>query len=87
MNKGCHTCMIKHTMHVQSVHCSAYLTWLDVCIYVPRSHFGLVGLNLFYLYKHKYIKQYYNILYFIQMGFRRKSVDFFQICIPILQSK
>ena len=30
MNKGCHTCMIKHTMH---------LTWLDVCIYMPRSHF------------------------------------------------
>ena len=21
-NKGCHTCMIKHTMHVQSLHCS-----------------------------------------------------------------
>ena len=39
MNKGCHTCMIKHTVHVQSLHCSAYLTWLDVCIYVPRSHF------------------------------------------------
>ena len=39
MNKGCHTCMIKHTMQVQSLHCSAYLTWLDVCIYVPRSHF------------------------------------------------
>ena len=39
MNKGCHTCMIKHTMHVQSVHCSTYLTWLDACIYVPRSHF------------------------------------------------
>ena len=39
MNKGCHTCMIKHTMHVQSLHCSTYLTWLDVCIYVPRSHF------------------------------------------------
>ena len=39
MNKGCCTCMIKHTMHVQSLHCSAYLTWLDVCIYVPRSHF------------------------------------------------
>ena len=39
MNKGCHTCMIKHTMHVQSLHCSAYLTWLDVCIYLPRSHF------------------------------------------------
>ena len=38
-NKGCHTCMIKHTMHVQSLHCSTYLTWLDVCIYVPRSHF------------------------------------------------
>ena len=34
MNKGCHTCMIKHTMHVQSLHC---LT--DVCIYMPRSHF------------------------------------------------
>ena len=41
MNKGCHTCMItgKHTMHVQSLHCSTYLTWLDVCIYMPRSHF------------------------------------------------
>ena len=39
MNKGCHTCMIKHTMQVQSLHCSTYLTWLDVCIYVPRSHF------------------------------------------------
>ena len=39
MNKGCHTCMIKHTMHVQSLHCSTYLTWLDVCIYVPGSHF------------------------------------------------
>ena len=39
MNKGCHTCIIKHTMHVQSVHRSIYLTWLDVCIYVPRSHF------------------------------------------------
>ena len=39
MNKGCHTCMIKHTMHVQSVHCSTCLTRLDVCIYVPRSHF------------------------------------------------
>ena len=39
MNKGCHTCMIKHTMHVQSLHCSMYLTWLDVCIYMPRSHF------------------------------------------------
>ena len=39
MNKGCHTCMIKQTMHVQSLHCSTYLTWLDVCIYVPRSHF------------------------------------------------
>ena len=39
MNKGCHTCMIKHTMHVQSLHCSTYLTWLDVCIYLPRSHF------------------------------------------------
>ena len=21
------------------MHCSTYLTWLDVCIYVPRSHF------------------------------------------------
>ena len=39
MNKRCHTCMVKHTMHVQSLHCSTYLTWLDVCIYVPRSHF------------------------------------------------
>ena len=27
LNKGCHTCMIKHTMHVQSLHCSVYLTW------------------------------------------------------------
>ena len=34
MNKGCHTCMIKHTMHVQSLHCSTYLTWLDMCIYL-----------------------------------------------------
>ena len=42
VNKGCHTCMIKHTMHVQSLHCSAYLTWLDVCIYVPRSHFHVL---------------------------------------------
>ena len=41
-NKGCHTCMIKHTMHVQSLRCSTYLTWLDVCIYVPRSHFHLL---------------------------------------------
>ena len=32
MNEGCHTSMIKHTMHVQSLHCSTYLTWLDVCI-------------------------------------------------------
>ena len=39
MNKGCHTCMIKHTMHVQPLHCSTYLPWLDVCIYLPRSHF------------------------------------------------
>ena len=39
MTKGCHTCMIKHTKHVQSLHCSTYLTWLDVCIYEPRSHF------------------------------------------------
>ena len=39
LNKGCHTCMIKHTMHVQSLHCSIYLTWLDMCIYRPRSHF------------------------------------------------
>ena len=39
MNEGCHTCMIKHTMHVQSLHCSTYLTWLDVCIHMPRSHF------------------------------------------------
>ena len=33
LNKGCHTCMIKHTMHVQSLHCLIYLTWLDMCIY------------------------------------------------------
>ena len=39
MNKGCHTCKIKHTMHVQALHCSTYLTWLDVCLYMPRSHF------------------------------------------------
>ena len=26
MNKGRHTFMIKHTMHVQSLHCSTYLT-------------------------------------------------------------
>ena len=38
VNKECHTRMIKHTMHVQSLHCSTYLTWLDECIYVPRSH-------------------------------------------------
>ena len=25
LNKGCHTCMIKHTMHVQSLHCSIIL--------------------------------------------------------------
>ena len=46
MNKGCHTCMIKHTMHVQSLHCSTYLTWLDVCIYVPRSHFHFLKRKL-----------------------------------------
>ena len=28
LNKGCHTCMTKHTIHVQSLHCSRYLTWL-----------------------------------------------------------
>ena len=39
MNKGCHTCMIKHTTHLQSLHCSTYLAWLDMCIYVRRSHF------------------------------------------------
>ena len=39
MNKGCHTCMIKHTMHVLSLHCSTYLTWLDVCIYVLKAIF------------------------------------------------
>ena len=39
LNKGCHTCMIKHTMHVQLLHCSIYLTWLDMCIYRPRIHF------------------------------------------------
>ena len=36
LNKGCHTCMIKHTMHVQLLHCSIYLTWLDMCIYRPK---------------------------------------------------
>ena len=50
MNKGCHTCMIKHTMYEQSLHCSTYLTWLDVCIYVPISHFHslnrMLGLGL-----------------------------------------
>ena len=30
LNKGCHSCMIKHTMHVQSVHCSILL---HVCVY------------------------------------------------------
>ena len=39
VNKGCHTCMIKHTMHVQSLHRSTYLTWLDVCIYVLEAIF------------------------------------------------
>ena len=39
MNKGCHTCIIKHTMHMLSMHCSIYLTGLGVCIYMPRSHF------------------------------------------------
>ena len=39
MNKGDHTRMIKHTSSVQSLHCSIYLTWQDVCIYMPRSHF------------------------------------------------
>ena len=38
LNKGCHTCMIKHTMHVQLLHCSIYLTWLDMCIYRPKIH-------------------------------------------------
>ena len=38
LNKGCHTCMIKHTMHVQLLHCSIYLTWLDMCIYKPKIH-------------------------------------------------
>ena len=28
-----HTCMIKHTMRVQSLHCSIYLTWLDIRVY------------------------------------------------------
>ena len=37
-NKGCHTCMIKHTMHVQLLHCSIYLTWLDMCINRPKIH-------------------------------------------------
>ena len=39
LNKECLICMIKYTMHVQSLHCSIYLTWLDVCIYRHRSHF------------------------------------------------
>ena len=39
LNKGCHTCMIKHTMQVQLLHCSIYLTWLDMCIYRPKSIF------------------------------------------------
>ena len=42
LNKGCHTCMIKPTMHVQSLHCPLYLTWLDMCIYRPRIHFWLL---------------------------------------------
>ena len=42
MNKGCHTCMIKYTMHVQSLLCSTYLTWLDVYIYVPGRHFDFL---------------------------------------------
>ena len=46
MNEGSHTCMIKHTMQVQSLHCSTNITWLDVCIYVPRSHFHLEKANL-----------------------------------------
>ena len=33
LNMGCHTCMVKHTMHVQSLYCSIYLIWLDMCIY------------------------------------------------------
>ena len=43
MNKGCHTCVIKLTMHVQSLHCSTYLTWLDVHIYVPSSYFNFLN--------------------------------------------
>ena len=39
LNKGCHTCKIRHTLYVQSLHCSIYLTWLDMCIYRPRIHF------------------------------------------------
>ena len=38
LNKGCHTCVIKHTMHVQLLHCSIYLTWLEMCIYRPKIH-------------------------------------------------
>ena len=38
LNKGCHTCMNKHTMHVQSLQCSIYLTWLDMCICRPKIH-------------------------------------------------
>ena len=38
LNKGCPTCMIKHTMHVQILHCSIYFTWLDMCIYRPKIH-------------------------------------------------
>ena len=38
LNQRCHSCMIKHTMHVQSLHCLIYLTWLDMCIYRPRIH-------------------------------------------------
>ena len=38
--------MIKHTMHVQSLHCSIYLTWLDVCMYMSRSHFYFLNRKL-----------------------------------------
>ena len=37
-NKGCHTCIFLHYLHVQSVQYSKSLTWLVVWIYLPRSH-------------------------------------------------
>ena len=33
MNKGYHTCMIKYTMHVQSLHCFN-ISYLARCVYI-----------------------------------------------------